>query len=186
MKTLPTVRQLALLVTLAFGIPNSSPAQNKSTLKPAELQVIKDAIGVWDAAIGVWPQGKEQESIKFKGVETNRAYGEHWLASDFESRYQGQVQKIHSIVGYDLDQQQLVGKTIDHGPYMATMTGKYDQKTKSVLWTTKVKTPAGKPMVQQTTVTQRNKDERVLVLSMPNSKTKKFTEFMRITYTRRK
>lgn len=163
-----------------------SSAQDKTKPKPAELQAIKESVGVWEAEIEVWPQGKNAESIKFKGMETNRAYGEYWIASDFDSEYMGRVTKVHSIVGYDLNEGKLVGKVIDAGPYMATMTGEYDQKSKTVHWTTKVKSPSGKPMAQKTSVTQKSADERVLVLAMPNKTTDKFVEFMRIKFTRKK
>ena len=174
------------LVTAVVLLGNSARAEDKEKSKPVELELIKASIGVWDAACEVWPQGRDKESVKFKGVETNRAFGEYWLASDFESEFMGQVSKVHSIVGYDLNQGKLVGKIIDHAPYMATMTGDYDQKAKTITWTTKVKTSSGKPMEQKTTVTLKSADKRLLVLSMLNQNTKKFSEFMRITYTRRK
>lgn len=175
---------LAPALVLSFTI--SSPAQEKSASKPVELEVLKASVGIWDATIEVWPQGPDKESITFTGVETNRAFGEHWISSDFDSEFMGQTMSIHSIVGYDLDQKKLVGKTIDQGPYAALMTGKYDADSKTVAWTTKAKTPDGRMMVQHTRVTQESADVRVLVLSAPGTQKDEFTKFMQIRFVKRK
>ena len=154
--------------------------------KPIELEVLKASIGVWNAEIEVWPEGPDASSIKFTGVETIRPYGEYWIASDFDSEYMGQTIKVHSIVGYDLDQNKMVGTVIDHGPYAASMTGDYDKDSKTVLWRTKAKLPSGKPIVQKTSITQKNADERVLVLSVPGKENDEFTKFMQIRFVKRK
>lgn len=87
-----------LTTALMFGLALSCLAQEKPESKPIELEVLKASIGVWDAEIEVWPQGPDSTSIKFKGVETNRPYGEYWIASDFDSEFMGQTMKVHSIV----------------------------------------------------------------------------------------
>ena len=107
------------LTALIFGFAFSCMAQEKPKSNPIEFEVLQASIGVWDAEIEVWPEGPDAPSIKFKGVETNRAYGEHWIASDFDSEFMGQTMKVHSIVGYDLDRKKMVGTVIDHGPYAA-------------------------------------------------------------------
>ena len=119
-------------------------------------------------------------------MEKNRPYGEYWIASDFDSEFEGQITKVHSIVGYDLDKKKLVGKVIDHGPYAATMTGVYDEKAKTVHWTKKAKDQDGKPMLQKALVTQKNADERLLVLMAPGKKKDDFTKCMQIRYLKRK
>lgn len=176
--TLPTA--------LIFGLALSSIAQEKPESNPIELEVLKASIGVWDAEIEVWPEGPDSSSIKFKGVETNRPYGEYWIASDFDSEFMGQTMKVHSIVGYDLHQERMVGTVVDHGPYAASMTGDYDKDSKTVRWKTEAKDPNGKPMVQKTLVTQNNADERVLVLSVPGKQEDDFTKFMQIRFVKRK
>lgn len=175
-----------LLTTLVFGLSLCGVAQEKPESKPIELEVLKASIGVWDAEIEVWPQGLDSASITFKGVETNRPYGEHWIASDFDSEFMGQTMKVHSIVGYDLDKKKMVGTVIDYGPYAATMTGEYDKDSKTVQWKTEVKAPNGQLMVQKTTVTQENADERLLVLSVPGKEKNAFTKFMQIRFVKRK
>ena len=90
-------------------------AQENPLPLPVELEVLSASIGVWDAEIEVWPQGLDAASIKFKGVETNRPYGKHWIASDFDSEFMGETIKVHSIIGYDLDRKKMVGMVIDHG-----------------------------------------------------------------------
>ena len=176
--TLTTVLMLVLAV--------SCLAQEKPESNPIELDALQASIGVWDAQIEVWPQGPDSSSIKFEGVETNRPYGEYWIASDFDSEFMGQLMKVHSIVGYDRDQKKLVGTVIDHGPYAASMTGDYDEESKTVRWKTQAKAPNGKPIVQRTSIMQTSPDERVLVLSVPGKQENEFTRFMQIKFVKRK
>ena len=174
-----------LLLRLLFCcLGDSCEADDSAATNPVELDVLKASIGVWDAEIEVWPQGPDAPSITFQGVETNRAYGEHWIASDFDSEFMGQTMKVHSIVGYDLDKKKLVGTVIDHGPYAATMTGDYDAESQTVTWMTAAKTPGGQPIVQKTLVKQEGPGKRVLVLMVPG-KDGVFTRFMQITFTKR-
>ncbi len=178
MKTTWTLTAIAALSLGAFAQKGAGP-------KPAELQVLKESVGIWDAHIQVWSNGPDEPPIKFKGVETTRAYGEHWIASDFDSEFMGQTMNVHSIVGYDLDKKQLVGTVVDHGPYAASMTGTYDAKTKTVHWKTLAKDLEGKPMIQHTSVTHRSSSERVLVLKMPGAKKGTFVKFMEIKFVKR-
>ena len=152
----------------------------------SELDVLKASIGVWDAEIEIWPQGPDSASIKLKGVETNRPYGEHWLASDFDSEYGGQTMAVHSIVGYDLDEKKLVGTIVDHGPYAARMTGEYDVESKTVRWLTEAKYPNGTPMVQKTLVTKESPNELVLVLKASGEKHGDSAKSMQIRFVKRK
>lgn len=159
----------------AFGLPVQEK-ENKSDAD-GELAWLKKSVGVWDAEFEVWPQGPDKPSIKFKGVETIRAFGTHWLASDLESEFNGQKVVVHSIIGYDLDRGKLVGMIIDQGPYSATMSGKLSADKKSVDWVTKAKYPDGKPMTQNTSLTLKSDTERTLVLmSESGGKTNKMME----------
>ena len=177
--------KLALFTALQFGAALPCIAQETPPAKPIPLEVLQASVGVWDADIEVWPQGPDAPSLKFKGVETIRPYGEYWIASDFDSEFMGQTMKLHSIVGYDLDEEKLVGTVIDHGPYAASMTGDYDPESKTVAWTTKAKDVNGTPIVQKTSVTQESADERVLVLNVPGKDKDEFTRFMQIRFVRR-
>ncbi|MEM8946386.1 MAG: DUF1579 family protein [Planctomycetota bacterium] len=170
----------------AVGLFSSTCVAESATTEPAELTVLKAAVGVWDAEIETWPAGLDKPSIKFEGIETNRAYGEHWIVSDFDSEFEGQQVKVHSIVGYDLDRKKLVGTVVDAGPYAATMTGDYDAESNSVQWVTNIKYPDGTPGAQRTTVTQKTPDERILVLMVPGKKQGEFVKCMEIKFTRRK
>lgn len=176
----------ALAAALIFALALSCFAQETPESTPMELEMMKTYIGVWDAEIEVWPAGPDSPSTTFKGVETNRPYGEYWIASDFDSEYMGQTMKVHSIVGYDLDEKKMVGTIVDHGPYAATMTGNFDVKSKTVHWMTEAKDAQGNPMVQKTLVTQKNANERVLVLMVPGDKKNDFTKFMQINFYKRK
>ena len=176
----------ALSTAFVFGLSLFCIAQEEPKAKPIELEVLKASLGVWDAEIEVWAEGPDSPSIKFKGVETNLPYGEYWIASNFDSEYMGQTVKVHSIVGYDLDQERMVGTIIDHGPYAASMTGDYDKESKTVHWTTQAKAPNGKPMVQKTLITQESADERLLVLSVPGKQENDFTKVMQIRFVKRK
>ncbi len=177
--------KIGTYLALALSLALSSFAEEKAAAKPIELEAIQSLAGIWDAEIEVWPSGPDSPSIKFKGIEKNRPYGEHWVASDFDSEFMGQSMKIHSIVGYDLDQKQLVGTVIDHGPYSASMQGTYEKESKTVHWTTKAKDLNGKIMLQKTFMTQKNANERVLVLMTHGADKSDFNKFMQIKYIKR-
>jgi len=176
------INRFALCTALIFSVAFSCNAQEKPAAKPIELEALKASLGVWDAEAEVWMGGPDAASMKFKGVETNRSYGEYWIASD--SEFQGT--KLHSIMGYDLDREKLVGTVIDDGPYAASLTGNYNKDTKTISWITNVKDAAGNPIVQKTSITQIGADERVLVLSVPAEQENEFVKFMQIKYTKRK
>lgn len=174
----------ALALVLLIGLPTYCISQDKQS-KPVELNVLKTSVGIWDAAVEVWPEGLDAASIKFKGVETNRPFGKHWIASDFESEFAGQTSSAHAIVGYDLDRKKLVGTVVDAGPYAAAMTGEYDEQKQTVTWITKVKDPSGKELVQKTLVTQTAPNQRRLVLMVPGDDPDSFQKFMEINFTKR-
>ena len=176
----------SLAAVLVFSMALPCFAQEAQTPTPIELEVLKASIGVWDAEIQFWSAGPDAPPVTFTGVETNRPYGEHWIASDFDSEFMGQTLKVHSIVGYDLDEGKLVGLIIDHGPYSASMIGEYDVESKTVHWMTQAKDLNGKPMVQKTLVTQKHADERDLVLMVPGGENDEFIDFMRIRFVKRK
>jgi len=178
--------QLSNVVLIIFGLALSCIAQEEPKSKPIELEVLEASVEVWDAEIEVWPQGPDSLSIKFKGVEENRPYGEYWIASDFDSKFMGQTMKVHSIVGYDPDQNKMVGTVIDHGVYAASMTGDYDRNSKTVRWKPEAKDAKGKPMVQRTLITQENANERVLVWMVPGKKEDEFTKFTQVRFLKRK
>lgn len=169
-------------VLLALALSVSAQEQ---AAQPDELKVLESFVGVWDATIEVWPNGKESPSMEFSGVETIRAYGKHWLSSDFDSEFGGQKIGVHSIIGYDLDQKKLVGMIIDQGPYAATMSGEYDSATTSINWTTKAKEPNGKPMVQHTRMSVASDGKRTLELSVPEGAEGEFKKFMQIEFVKR-
>ncbi|MEM9080009.1 MAG: DUF1579 family protein [Verrucomicrobiota bacterium] len=167
---------------LLFALPAQSE-ESKPEVLP-ELQALKDSLGVWKAKISVWPQGLDNPPFTFEGLETNRAFGSHWLSSDFEFYPQGQTMRIHSIVGYDLEKEQLVGTVIDHGPYAASLSGKWDEKSSTVSWTVHGKNPDGSPIVQHTTITHKSPTERVLVLRVPKKNGEGTMKSMEIVFTK--
>lgn len=170
--------KLLLAAALFLSLAVTSSAQEEAA-DPAELAILQATVGTWDCHIKVWPQGPDAEALEFKGVETNRASGKHWIVSEFESEFAGQKMRVHSLVGYDIDKKALVGNMVDEGPYAATMTGKYDEKTKTIAWVTKGKMPNGEPLVQNTKVTYKD-GERHLTMIMGGKK------FMEIRYVKRK
>ncbi len=93
-----------LSMAIVFSLSLNCLAQDRPKSNPIELEVLQTSVGVWDAEIEIWPQGPDSPSLKFKGVETNRPYGEYWISSDFDSEFMGQTMNVHSIIGYDLDE----------------------------------------------------------------------------------
>ena len=178
--------KFTLFTTLTVSLLLPTQAQEKENDISSELQILSDGVGTWDCAITVWPAGLDADPLTMKGVETNEAFGKHWISSGFTSEFQGQKVKVHTLVGYDLDLKKFVGTVIDHGPYAAKMKGKFDKETKTIHWTTQAKTPDGQPMIQKTSVTHKSATERHLIMKMKNPANGEFTKFMEITYTKRK
>lgn len=163
-------------------------AQQDAASQPAELAALKAMVGVWDAEFEVWSGGLDAPSMKFKGVETNRAFGQHWISSDLDCEVMGQTMKVHSIFGYDLSEKKIVGTNIDHGPYAASLTGEYDEKSKTINLVVNGKEPNGKPLVQRSSITLVNENERLLVVKVPakNENKEQFIKLMQIKFVKRK
>ena len=173
---------LIILLSLGLALPGLGQETQET---PPELQVLKNTIGVWDTAIEVWAQGPDGPSVQFDGVETVTAFGDYWMSSDSVSTFMGRTMKVHSLVGYDIDEGKLVGTIVDDGPYKATLSGEYDPDTKSVTWMIKGKDPVGTEYFQKSVVTEISENERLLVLYLPVAVGEGYTRLMEVTYTRR-
>ena len=90
--------KLTLLATLTLSLLVPAFAQDDDI--SAQLKILKDGVGTWDCEITVWPAGLDADPITMKAVETNEAFGNHWISSNFTSEFQGQETKVHTIVGY--------------------------------------------------------------------------------------
>ncbi len=66
------------------------------------------------------------------------------------------------------------------------MEGEYDQESKTIHWTTKAKEVGGTPILQKTSITPKDANERVLVLSVPGKKEDEFIKTMQIRFVKRK
>ena len=173
---------LSFLLTMALALPCVAQEETKS--ETGALEILKSLVGVWDAEMEVWPRGPDKASMKLKGVETNKAYGKHWLTSDFSSKAMGPAANLHSIVGYDLDKKQMVAMSVDSGPYPAKMTGEIDVKKKSVTWTAHIKDAAGNKKIQKSTDTLINENERIMIVKAQQNG--KFVKIVQIKFTKRK
>ena len=177
------LKKLTFSILLLLVFATTGLAEKKKST-PIELEAIASYVGVWDAVIEVFAQGPDKAPLKMKGVEKNRASGKYWVVSDFSSTFNGQKMTVHSIVGYDLSTKKIVGTIVDHGPYKATLLGKYNAKTKTMTLETKGHHENGVPLVQKTTLTIKSPKQRVLLMKMPN-KEGKYIKFMKITFTKR-
>ena len=187
MKSKIVTTAIAFALYAALSLPAEEVMQEggKESGQPAELEVIKGSIGVWDAEVEVWPNGPDNAAMKMKGVETVEAHGQYWLASDLSVDFNGEKMVVHSVVGYDLDEKKLTGWAVDQGPYKAKMVGEYDKDKKMVKWTIHGKNVDGSKMTQHTEITQSSDSERRLVLYMPGEDDK-LRKQMVITYKKRK
>ena len=66
------------------------------------------------------------------------------------------------------------------------MTGDFDEEKNTVHWVTQAKDVDGSKMVQHTSITIKNADERVLVFKTSSEQKDEFNKFMQITFKRRK
>lgn len=177
-----------LFLSVVFlGLTATVSGQDAKSSKSdySELDWIKDSVGVWDAAAEVWPNGPDKPSIQFKSVETNTAHGTNWISSDLDTEFNGQKMNVHSIVGFDPGKKKLVGFIVDDGPYPATLTGTFDAKKRSVQWITKGNQPDGTPLVQRTTLTNKDSKTRILILKVPGKEKGEFITTMKMTFIKR-
>ena len=94
--TIIVLARLTLFASFVFGVTFPCSGEEEAKSKPKELQVLKASIGIWDAEFEVWPVGLDSPSMTFKGVETNRAFGDYWIASDLDTEINGQTMKAGS------------------------------------------------------------------------------------------
>lgn len=179
--------RLALGVALLAA---SFPALTAQAQMPptAEHKALESDVGVWDAEVKMWPAA-DAKPMASKAVETNRMLGKLWLLSDFEGDFGGMKFTGHMQLGYDPLKKKYVGAWIDTiSPFLQTMEGTYDEKTKtSTMMATGVDMATGKPSTSKMITRHVSDDKRVFEMMSPvEGKEGEWWKMMEVTYTRRK
>jgi len=172
--------QLVAAALLAAALP-ALTAQAQMPPLP-EHKALESDVGVWDAKVQMWG-APDAEPMDSKAVETNKMLGKLWLLSDFEGDFGGMKFTGHMQLGYDPIKKKYVGTWIDTiSPFLQTMEGTYDEKTK-----TSTMMATGKPSTSKMITRHVSADERVFEMMMPvEGKENEWWKMMEVKYTRRK
>lgn len=153
-----------------------------------EHKALESDVGVWDADVQMWATA-DAEPMDSKAVETNKMLGKLWLLSNFEGDFGGMKFTGHMQLGYDPLKKKYVGTWIDTiSPFLQTMEGTYDEKTKtSTMMATGVDMATGKESKSKMVTRHVSADERVFEMMMPvEGKENEWWKMMEVKYTRRK
>lgn len=153
-----------------------------------EHKIIMEEVGSWDAVVKTWVNAQGQadpnaEPTVAKAKEVNRAVGQFWVVSDFSGSFGGMDFKGHAITGFDPSKKKFVGTWIDSfTPSPMTMTGAYDEKTKTMTYQTTGIGMEGTEVKGKMTVVYKGKNSRVM--TSYEMQAGKPIKMMEITYTR--
>ncbi len=154
---------LVVLFLLA-AVANAQPPEPNEHHK-----LLMENVGTWDVVVSIWAGGPDAEPEKAEAVEVVKPIGDFWIQSEIEYPFMGMTVKGHSVIGYDPDEDKLVGQWYDSmSPHVSRMVGEYDAETKTFKYDGKVKDVAG------------GVSEFKIVERITGEKTKRFEFFMAI------
>jgi len=136
-------------------------ASTAQAASPAHARLL-ECVGKWDCVMKLpSPDGSMAES---KASEVNSAAcGGLWVWSDFKApEFMGQPFEGHGLVGYDPDAKRYVNYWVDSmSPYITTLTGTYDEKTKTLTASGMSRDAAGAEMPMKESTTWKGDHSRV-------------------------
>lgn len=151
----------------------------------AELDLLKQEEGVWDAAIEFPPGAPDAKPTTMTGVQTNTfVTGKGWIKNDFEvdATYGG-----HGVWGFDPKKNRYVGIWVDSNQdYIRVDEGTYDAATKTMTWTSELRQPDPYPPAKYRMIEVFAGDTRTLTMTAIGPKTGKEVPLGKITFTRRR
>lgn len=157
----------------SFAMPEPSP----------EHALLKNDVGVWDAALTFYTPG--QEPVKTKGVETGKMIGDFWVFSHIEYEFMGMNFSGLGSYGFDPDSKKYVGSWLgSDGPHASHMVGDYDAETKTFTYEMTYKDPSGNPGKGKIILKNPDANHRHFELHMDMGQG--LTKFLEIDYTKKK
>lgn len=177
---------IALLCVAVAGISSVAVGQGPTPPQKEHALLKKDA-GVWDAKGKMWMPGVPQ-AMEFEGVETNEMIGELWCITDFKGNFGGMEFRGHGRSGFNVVTKKYEGAWFDStSPHAMSMSGTYDEATKTLTMMTKGIDPTGAVKKGKTTLFYKDKDTRISTMygADPEGGDKMVKE-MQIIYTRKK
>jgi Protein of unknown function (DUF1579) len=157
----------------SYAAPEPSP----------EHALLKNDVGVWDAAMTIFTPG--QEPMKGKGVETGKMIGGFWVFSHLEYEMMGMKFSGVGSYGYDPDAKKYVGSWLgSDGPHASHMVGDYDAETKTFTYEMSFKDATGNPAKGKIIFNYPDANRRHFELHMDMGG--EMAKFLEIEYTKRK
>ncbi len=133
---------------------------------PASEQhaVLKQEVGTWQAACKMWMPGVD-DPMEFEGTEVNEMIGDLWVVSDFRGDFQGVPFRGHGRMGFNPETEKYEATWFDSmTPFVTSMSGVYDPKTKMLTSMSEGRDEAGNPKKGKSTLHYKDENTRVLVM----------------------
>lgn len=153
----------------------------------AEHELLKEAIGTWDATMKLYQAPGEEPTVT-KATETvELGPGGLWVLSKFECEMMGMPFVGHGVNGYDPVRKKYVGTWVDSmSPSMMISEGEYDPATKTATSFAEGRDPVSGEMIKYKQISRTiDADTRVFEMHRPE-KDGTYVKMMEIEYTRKK
>lgn len=175
MTRFPLLLSLALTLPLSAQVPTPVPAP--------EHHKLTSYIGVWDAEIERWLDGKATIS---KGTSIRKQpLGSFWLVDHFQAELMGQSVRGLGTTGFDPVKKKYVGTWHDSmSPTLMVLEGNFDQSGNVLTMNGVAPDTDGKPVQHRLTTTIQNNNTHVFEMFATGPKNQDL-KVMKIVYTRR-
>lgn len=153
----------------------------------AEHELLKAMVGDWNAKMKLYHTPGAEPEVNECTETVELLPGGMWVTSRFEGKIMGMPFSGIGTSGYDPTEKKYVGTWVDSmSPYMQTIKGDYDAKTKTMTSISTSRNPLnGEEITYKEIGREINDDTRTFEMHMPNEKGE-YVKMMEIEYTRKK
>ncbi|MFK7736818.1 MAG: DUF1579 domain-containing protein [Pirellulaceae bacterium] len=172
-----------LFVVASAGVSKAQEGMPEMPKPTKEHELLKKEVGDWKAEMRAWMG--PGEPVVSAGREHNEMVGGFWCLSKFEGSFAGQPFLGTATLGYNAAEKVYTGSWVDSvTPERMSMTGTYDEKSKTMTWKTESVGPDGEPVVGKMTVVYKDEDTRSMTMFNPAGPGGEMMKVMEIDYSR--
>jgi hypothetical protein len=175
---------IVLLLISSGGSASYAQEAMPEMPKPTRAHaLLKKEVGDWKAEMKAW-MGPGDPIVSY-GREHNEMLGGFWCLSKFEGTFAGEPFLGSATLGYDQTKKIYTGSWIDSmTPERMSMTGTYDDETRTMTWRTETLGMDGKPVVGKMVVVYEDDDHRSMTMFNPAASGDEMMKVMEVNYTR--
>lgn len=153
----------------------------------AEHELLKAMVGEWNAKMKLYHTPGAEPEVTECTETVELLPGGMWVTSRFEGKIMGMPFSGIGTSGYDPTEKKYIGTWVDSmSPYMQTIKGDYDAKTKTMTSISTSRNPLnGEEITYKEIGREIDDDTRTFEMHMPNEKGE-YVKMMEIEYTRKK